>query len=189
MSAKTPRRTFAAPLVVTLALPVAGACFVTSGTKAPPPGGSTNDHRTGSGDGTAEPATNPPTPHVNPPRAGYPDPGTAPNSEPTSGTVQQTNPAQPTQQTALRTWHVFQNSSDKHCYAVHNVECPPKGATCNPPPPVQLKSCPSGLEMPQGLTIREDSANSCAIYSPMPECPANMSCNPPRPQTIACPSH
>lgn len=184
MSAKTPRRTFAAPLVVTLALPMAGACLVTSGTKAPPPGGSTTDHRTGSG----EPATSPPTPHVNPPRQEYPT-GTATNTDPSTSTVQQTSPAQPTQQAELRTWHVFQNSGDKSCYATLDVDCPPKGATCNPPPPTKLASCPSGLQMPQGLAIREDSANSCAIYYPMPECPKDMSCNPPRPQTIACPSH
>lgn len=181
MSAKTPRRTFAAPLVVTLALPVAGACVVTSGKTAPPPGGNTTDHRTGGGDT----AVNPPTPHVNPPRTA-PDPNTAPNTDPSSNTVQQTDPATPTQQAELRTWHVYKQGGSSDCYAVQNVSCP-KGATCNPPPPTKLERCPSGLEMPQGLTIREDSANSCAIYYPMPECPKDMSCNPPRPQTITCP--
>ena len=186
MSAKTPRRTFAAPLVVTLALPVAGACLVTS-SKAPPPGGNTpgrtTDHRTGD-DGT------PPTAHVNPPRVTEPGnttPTTAPNSDPTTPTVQQTEPAQPTQSASLREWHVFQNKTDKSCYATLKVECPPKPATCNPPPPTKLASCPSGLEMPQGLTIREDAQNSCAVYYPMPDCPPGMACNPPRPQTITCP--
>lgn len=184
MSAKTPRRTFAAPLVVTLAVPLAGACLVTS-SKAPPPGdsttGRTNDHRTG------EDRTPPTTTHVNPPRAN-PGPTTAPNTDPTPSTVQQTEPAQPTQQAALRTWHVFQSTSDKSCYATLKVECPPKPATCNPPPPTKLASCPSGLQMPQGLTIREDAANSCAVYYPMPDCPPGMACNPPRPQTITCPT-
>lgn len=171
MSAKTPRRTFAAPLVVTLALPIAGACIVTSGKPPPPPS---------TGNPTAT-QVNPPRTNTGPKTA--PDPNTS-----TSTTVQETNPGQPTQQAELRTWHVFQSSSDKSCYATQKAECPPKPATCNPPPPIKLASCPSGLEMPQGLTIREDSANSCAVYYPMPECPANMSCNPPRPQTIACPS-
>lgn len=186
MSAKTPRRTFAAPLVVTLALPFAGACFVTSGKAPPPSGGSTNDHRTGSGDT----AGNPTTTHANPPRQDYPTgPTTAPNTDPSTSTVVQQPPTQPTtQQAELRTWHVFQNTSDKSCYATLKVDCPPKPATCNPPPPTKLASCPSGLEMPQGLTIREDAANSCAVYHPMPACPAGMSCNPPRPQTIACPT-
>ena len=37
--------------------------------------------------------------------------------------------------------------------------------------------------------FREDAANSCALYYPMPDCPSGMACNPPRPQTIACPDH
>jgi hypothetical protein len=168
MSAKTPRRSFAAPLVVTMALPLAGACVVKTGpATTPPPGGETSMH------------ANPPGPHTNPPRPGGDTPPPV---------VQQEQEQQPPQQAEMRTWHVFQNSGDKSCYATLDVQCV-KGATCNPPPPTRLERCPSGLEMPQGLTIREDSANSCAIYYPMPECPPNMSCNPPRPQTIACPSH
>jgi hypothetical protein len=183
MSAKTPRRSFAAPLVVTLAFPIsavaAGGCLVKSGSTPPPAGPRTTDHRSGT-DAGGEPAG-----HVNPPRASYPEPGssTAPSTDPTPGTVQQTTP---TQQASLREWHVFQNASDKNCYAVQDADCP-KGATCNPPPPDRLERCPTGLQMPQGLTIREDSANSCAIYYPMPDCPSGVSCNPPRPQTISCP--
>jgi hypothetical protein len=183
MSVKTPRRTFAAPLVVTLALPIAGACIVKTGSS--PQRSGTTDHRTGGGE-----SGNPTGTHVNPPRTTptttgpktAPDPNTS-----TSTTVQQTNPAQPTQQASLREWHVFQN--DKSCYATQKVDCPPKPATCNPPPPVKLASCPSGLEMPQGLTIREDAPDSCAVWYPMPDCPAGMSCNPPRPQQIACPKY
>jgi hypothetical protein len=171
MSAKTPRRTFAAPLVVTLALPVAGACVVKSGPATTPP----------PGDGT--------TMHANPPRSHSDTPPTPPRADPPPPVVQQEQQQQQTPpQAEMRSWHVYQNSGDKSCYAVQDVGCV-KGATCNPPPPTKLERCPTGLEMPQGLTIREDSANSCAIYYPMPECPPNMSCNPPRPQTIACPSH
>ncbi len=185
MSAKIPRRTFAAPLVVTLAMPLAGACLVTSGTKSPPPsggGGPVTDHRTsGSGDTTT--ATNPPGPHVNPPRVTPTDPTV--KTDPPPDLVQQTTL---TQQAALRTWHVYQNAGDKQCYAALDVQCPAK-ATCNPPPPLLLASCPTSLTMPQGLTIREDSVNACAVYYPMPDCPTGTACNPPRPQTIECPKY
>jgi hypothetical protein len=144
-----------------MALPLAGACVVKSGpaTTTPPPGDGTTMH------------ANPPGPHTNPPPP-----------------VVQQEQEQTPPPADLRTWHVFANTGDKSCYATLDVQCV-KGATCNPPPPTKLERCPDGLEMPRGLTIREDSANSCAIYYPMPECPPNMSCNPPRPQTIACPSH
>ena len=216
MSAKFPRRSFAAPLVVTLAVP---ACFVTSGKPAPAPttggtsDGSVRDNRTGERPG-----------HVNPPpvvgTAGQPHgqpepgPGTTPISNPPppdratqpapttptkpphtmppgggAGTVQQ--PPQPTQQTPqttpLRSWTVFVNN-DKSCSTQYDVVCPPKGATCNPPPPQKLAKCPSGITMDRPLKIKEDAANSCALYYPNPECPAGVACNPPRPQTIACPT-
>jgi hypothetical protein len=139
--------------------------------------------------GTSSSSGNPSTTHVNPPRAtdGAP-PGTAPNTDPTTPSVQQTEPAPPTTQANLRTWHVTQRS-DKSCYASLKVECPPKPATCNPPPAVKLASCPDGLQMPQGMTIHEESANSCALHHPMPDCPPGMACNPPRPQSIECPKY
>jgi hypothetical protein len=192
MSAKFPRRTFAAPLVVTLAVP---ACFVSSGTPAPAPttgrtsssGGEVRDHR-----GESEP----PRAHVNPPRPA-PDgttahPGheqTTPpprQTQPGNEQMQQQTPPAPTPPAAMRSWTVFVN--DKDCFTSYDVTCPPKGATCNPPPPLKLAKCPSGITADRPLKIKEDSPNACALYYPMPDCPAGVACNPPRPQKIECPT-
>lgn len=183
MSAKLPRRSFAAPLVVTLAMP---ACLVTSGKPAPTPVVNNEEPRG----------------HVNPPRQQPTDPAQPTQEHPGHGTTppprdpQPGNEvAQPTQQapveeTKLRTWTVFVQTSGKsqECFAAYDVACPPKGATCNPPPPTKLASCPSGITAERPLKIRESEPNSCALYYPMPECPANMACNPPRPQTVSCPT-
>jgi hypothetical protein len=203
MSAKSPRRTFAAPLVITLAVP---ACLVSSGkSSTPPPAGSrTADHRTdesrphvnpppvvgqsgtpapdsndGGGTGTGVIANPPPPDRTAPPTTGT---ATPPPRAPQPGntTVQQTQT-----QTTLRSWHVFQNAGTKTCSAVLDVSCE-KGMTCNPPPPTKV-ACPSALSMPQGATIKEEAAGSCTLYYPLPDCPAGMACNPPRPQTIGCP--
>jgi hypothetical protein len=195
MSAKFPRRSFAAPLVVTLAVP---ACIVTSSKPAPAPtgdngnpNGSVRDHRT---DGQAEPSDPPPPPPgtmVNPPRVvDHPAPPTTTTPPPRdpqrgNGTMQQPVPP-PTQQAPLRSWTVYINGKD--CYTSYDVTCPPKGATCNPPPPQKLAKCPDGITADRPFKIKEDSANSCALYYPMPDCPAGVSCNPPRPQKTGCPT-
>lgn len=167
MSAKLPRRSFAAPLVVTLAMP---ACFVTSGKPAPAPPPS---HGT---------ANDEPRAHVNPPR---PQPEQPAQPDHPDQMQQQPAPAK------LRTWTVYVTTSGKsqECFAAHDVECPPKGATCNPPPPIKLASCPSGITAAKPYKIREDAPDSCALYYPMPDCPAGVACNPPRPQTVSCPAH
>ncbi len=176
MSAKFPRRSFAAPLVVTLAMP---ACLVSSGKPAPAPA----------------PANDEPRAHVNPPRPqpdpqpAQPDPdprATQPGNDTAQQTQQQTPPP-----AKLRTWTVYVQASGKsqECFAAHDVECPPKGATCNPPPPIKLASCPSGITAAKPYKIREDAPDSCALYHPMPDCPAGVACNPPRPQTVRCPTH
>lgn len=168
MSARSLRRSFATPLVVTLAVP---ACIVSSGTKSPP-AGKTTDHRAQ------------PQPQVNPPRTVEP-------GDPTSETPRDPQPGDTTVQAPpgdveLRSWHVVRSASDKACHATLNITCPPQ-ATCNPPRPSKVE-CPPGLTMPQGLTIEETYPGQCGVFYPDPPCPAGATCNPPPPVSVACPT-
>lgn len=173
---------------MTFAVP---ACLVTSGKPAPAPSGGTSAT---SGE-VRDRRTNPDEPraHVNPPRptGGTAEPArpTPPPPPPPKGTVPGNDTMQqqpPPKQASLRSWNVFMTGSD--CYTSYNVQCPPKGATCNPPPPQKLERCPSGISADRPLTIREEPANSCALYHPMSDCPPGVACNPPRPQKIECPT-
>jgi len=154
------RRTrFAAPLVVTLA--VAPACVVH---RAPPPAGpATADATTP----TAPPTTAPEVPR-----------------EPAGTDQVEAPPPPPT--TKLHTWTVFRNRTDQQCYASIDVTCSPK-ATCNPPPPRPMESCPPGMT-DQPVKIREQAAGTCLLESSPPACAPGAPCNPPRPQPIDCPS-
>jgi hypothetical protein len=146
---------FAAPLVVTAALP---ACLVT--TTSNPPGQQvvTHDHRTdpGSGSGSAS-GTNISVSH-NPPA---PPPGVQRNwdvSMKPDGTCQaqaileckegmKCNPPMPVAIkcpdgiTASETMRVYAQANSWDCYRQIDVQCPKPPATCNPPPPVQT-ACP-----------------------------------------------
>lgn len=194
MSAKFPRRSFAAPLVVTLAVP---ACIVATKPAPAPVSGSVRDNRTDPNPGTnpdgtptppPPPIANPPPPdRVTPPAPPAPPPPRAP--QPGNTTVQQPPPPTPptTTPAALRSWTVFVGN-DKTCYSQYDVVCPPKGATCNPPPPQKLASCPPGITAERPFKIKEETADNCALYYPTPDCGAGVTCNPPRPQKIACPT-
>jgi hypothetical protein len=171
---------------MTFAVP---ACFVTTAKPAPPPSGRNNtttadvrDHRTNPDEPRAH--VNPPRPTGDTPTQEHPGHTTPPpKAEPGNDTMQQ---SPPTKQASLRSWNVFMSGKD--CYTSYNVTCPPKGATCNPPPPQKLERCPSGITAERPMTIREDPADSCALYYPMPDCPPGVACNPPRPQKIECPT-
>lgn len=186
MSAKLPRRSFAAPLVVTLAMP---ACLVTSSKPAPAPVTSNTGNEGETSAHMNPPRTQPTEPAQPTQHPGHGAPPQPRDPQPGNQVAQQTQQA-PTEAT-LRTWTVYVQASGKgqECYASHDITCPPKGATCNPPPPTKLASCPSGITAERPLKIREDAANSCSLYYPMPACPANVACNPPRPQTVSCPTH
>jgi hypothetical protein len=158
------RVSFAAPLVMIAFGP---ACVVHTASTPPP------DHTTIDGDGTG-PRTGP-----------TPTPDHAANPDNPSDTAQQG--PNPTQQANLGTWNVTMSNSDHTCYAQIAVNCPPKGATCNPPPPRAMEACPSGMSMERPVRIVEETANQCAVYFPAPACPAGTMCNPPRPQKIDCP--
>ncbi len=158
-ASRKPRRSFAAPLVITAAaLP---ACIVTPGptTSSPPPNVTTTDHRTPD---QPPPGPNPSTSH-NPP---MPNPNPAPSYE--------------------RDWTVTVGS-DGVCHAAIKVSCPKPPATCNPPMPVQV-ACPDGMTAGQTMEIYAE-ANSWDCYirpAPM-ACPHNATCNPPMPARTACP--
>lgn len=183
------RLSFAAPLVLIAAVP---ACVVRPSSQPPagetahsnpPPTAEVHD------DDDAPGHVNPPGPHVNPPRQPPPPmpgrPPMVPRTDPNPGTATQTPTQQPPQN--LRAWSVFQNKNDKACYAQVAVDCPPKPATCNPPPPRKLASCPTSITMDGPVRVVETAPDTCLVTYAAPACPPNMACNPPRPEEIDCP--
>lgn len=174
------RSSFAAPLVVTLA--VAPACMVR--TSSPPPGAAPTERER---DRTHV--------HQNPPRpptVGTTDSVNNPDPQPRDpvvvDTVQQTPP--PTQSGQLASWTVFLDRRDGACYARMDVDCPPKPATCNPPPARKLDACPPNFrvdDVDRPVKIVEYAKDDCYLQAPMPACPQGASCNPPPPQKTSCP--
>ena len=176
MAARTPRRSFAAPFVVTLA--AAPACYVSN---APPP-----QQPPPAAPAEQAPAHNAPGVVVaNPPR---PQPENTPVAvanppRPQDHPVVVANPPRPHAQPAGTTWHVFKSGDG--CEAAVHVDCP-KGATCNPPPPRKVE-CPVGLTMPKGLDIVSQGDGTCIVAQEPVHCPPHAMCNPPRPRSFACP--
>ena len=168
MAARTPRRSFATPFVVTLA--AAPACYVQS---APPQQAQPQPVQ-------AQPAQQPdnhPVVVANPPRP-QPEPQTPPPEDHPPVIV---NPPRP--QPAATSWHVFKTKDG--CEAIVNVQCP-TGAACNPPPPTKI-DCPAGITAPKGMTIVSQPDGTCVVEREPPKCPPHAMCNPPRPQTVTCP--
>jgi hypothetical protein len=171
MAARTPRRSFATPFVITLA--AAPACYVQS---TPAPTGPTTTTTT-----SAPPPTTTTTPDQ-PPTQGPPTTGPGPVV---------TNPPMPqTQPPATQTvpgntkWTVYKTADG--CMAAYKVECQPK-ATCNPPPPFKYE-CPQNVSLDTSITVASNADGSACFvdYGPT-KCPPNTACNPPRPQPVACP--
>jgi hypothetical protein len=166
MAARTPRRSFATPFVVTLA--AAPACYVQSSPgptqpapQQPPPTQTTQ----------AQPDQQPPpTVMVNPPR---PTPDTAAPAQPTQ-------PA--TTQTSGDKWTIFQTPNG--CQAAVKTECP-KGVMCNPPPPIAY-ACPANTTLPLTL-VSYDGGQTCSAEVQAVKCPEGAICNPPRPRSYPCP--
>lgn len=203
MSARLPRRSFAAPFVVTLA--AVPACYVQSQTttaSSPPPGPATattepRDHR------HTEPAPPPneprdhrhdqpapaqpsqPTGNVaiaNPPRPTQPAP-TQP--APVGGTVI-ANPPRPTTQPAptkppVKPGPNAPRPSTQPTPAVVPAGTQPTGTAPNPPPPSPMRN----------WTVRR-TKGQCKAYVDV-KCPegkpgeARPTCNPPPPVAYACP--
>lgn len=164
MAARTPRRSFATPFVVTLA--AAPACYVQSG---PPPQQPTPTTTATSTTGT------------------QPDPST----QPAQPTGQQpppvmVNPPRPQATTPNAKWRIYADASGK-CFSQPIATCPPN-VMCNPPPP-QAYECPTKIDLKAGAQTIVSSADgmSCSVdWGPM-NCPAGATCNPPPPVSVSCP--
>lgn len=178
MSARTPRRSFASPFVVTLAaaLPVA-ACYVQPG---PPVRNAPN--YTSSPQQPGEQAPNTPTPDHSTTTAGV-------EQAPTTTTVI-ANPPRPAPVAKQdRRWTVTKASGT--CSAFTNSTCPepPAGQprpSCNPPPPMKY-ACPAVMTENMITVVQFAGQNDCQIEYPPIKCPPNAMCNPPPPQKVACP--
>lgn len=210
MSARTPRRTFANPFVITLA---ATGCYAQTG--SPPPHQPRPQVAHGDHDHSL-PHTNPPPPPYqepipttveNPPRpttTPTPAPPATPptDTRPAPGTVvlvEQTQPKPGTFNYDQR-WHVMKRGAT--CQAMAKVECPKptkQGGpmpTCNPPPPMKY-ACPPNMTEPSLTIVQYAGATDCVIEPKAAACPppggtpggVKVMCNPPRPQKVACPKY
>jgi hypothetical protein len=165
MAARTPRRSFATPFVITLA--AAPACYVQS---SPAPSQPPQQQPT-----TAEPAP-------------QPQPTAPPQSQTPPPVI--VNPPMPQTQPPAQTvppnakWTVFKQGDS--CMAAEKVTCQPK-ATCNPPPPFKYE-CPQNVSIENSITVASNAdGTACVVeYAPV-KCPPNTACNPPRPTPVACP--
>ena len=185
MAARTPRRSFAAPFVVTLA--AVPACYVQSspGPSGPPPQPPPTQ--------TAEPQPQPQQPPVivaNPPPPQQPttDPSIPPGPvrPPSTPPRPDPRPTKPPVQTTDAYWTVYKAQDGSGCMAAIKVECQPK-ATCNPPPPFKY-ACPENVTLDKPVTVvSQDGGATCFVQYDMPKCPPGVACNPPRPQPVACP--
>ena len=167
MAARTPRKLFASPFVITLA----ASC---SAPQQPPPN------------------VNPPPPEQ-PSPSPSPDVGVISNP-PRPGTDPSPSPSQaPGTFNSEQRWTV--SKSGANCMAMAKVECPkpakPGGPmpTCNPPPPIKY-ACPDGFDGKEALQIVQRANDTeCYVDRPMPSCPPKAMCNPPPPQKVACPHY
>jgi len=172
MSARTLRRTFASPFVVTLAaLP---GCMMQS---APPR----------SQPSQMQPAQpSPPVTNIaNPPRPANDEPATSPPPAPPPTVI--ANPPRPqTAQAATyeRHWTVMRRG-DK-CEVYEDATCPPN-ATCNPPPP-RAYACTQEVTQDVPLKIVQyTGSTTCQVERAPMKCPPKVMCNPPPPQKVTCP--
>jgi hypothetical protein len=169
MAARTLRKVFANPFVITLATACSAPQAPTQQVVPAPQAGETG--------GEPVVVTNPP----------------APKPEPSSGgEAQPAPPAQPQTYAFDQRWTVSK-SGDK-CVAMQRVECPkPTKAggpmpTCNPPPPMKV-ACPDGWDGAAALTIVQyANQTECRVEDAPMKCPKGALCNPPPPRKVACPS-
>ncbi|MGE0869112.1 MAG: hypothetical protein AB7P03_11125 [Kofleriaceae bacterium] len=196
MSARSPRRSFAAPFVVTLVPSLATACYVET-TPAPAgpspapvmPAGATSPEPAPPAASTAPaPLAPPPVIVANPPRP-------APQQPPPVVVANPPRPApppapQPT--TSKHDVHWTIKKSNGACTAWLSPNCP--GAkpgepqlACNPPPPKKV-ACPDLVQEGGSIQIvRYAGRTDCLVdWGPI-TCPKNATCNPPPPRKVACP--
>ena len=164
MAARSVRKSFASPFVITLA---AAACVES----APPP-------QQPAPQPTPAPAPSPAPPVVvtNPP-------------PPSSGGTAQTAQTY----TFDQRWTVMKSSTGCQAMAKVECPKPSKPGgpvpTCNPPPPMKV-ACPDGWDGKESITIVQyaNQAN-CMIEPPPMNCPKGAACNPPPPRKVACPTY
>lgn len=207
MAARSPRRSFASPFVVTIAAALP-ACYVQPAApppqtprdhtaqvppdhQTPPPVGSTSTA------GTTDYSQQQPQVHTNPPRPTDPTAQPTTPRPPVSSTStagnERPSPTTPTPTPAAATdrrWTVSKASGTCRTYIESKCPTAPKGQpqpTCNPPPPTAY-TCPPNLDDNSSAKIVQAAGQTtCMIEYPMPTCPAGTMCNPPRPQKVPCP--
>lgn len=186
MAARTPRRSFAAPFVITLA--AVPACYVQTAPppNQPPPPPPQTEPQSPPPQQPQGPVTvtNPPRP-TPPPQQPDPPPPRPPQPQPRppQPQPQPTTPPVTTPHGDMA-WTVFKNADG--CMAAIKVECQPK-ATCNPPPPFKI-ACPADVNLDKPVTVvSQDGGSTCMVQFPMPTCPPGTACNPPRPRRVECP--
>lgn len=162
--ARSPRKIFASPFVVTLA--AMPACYTES---SPPP--------------------QQPQPHVQP--RPEPTPGEVIVTNPPPPTEGGTAPTQT--YTFDQRWTVMKSGEACSAMARVECPKPKKPGdpvpTCNPPPPMKV-ACPDGWDGKAALTIVQYANQAdCMIEPPPMNCPKGAMCNPPPPRKVACPTY
>jgi len=180
MAARSVRRSFASPFVVTLAAALpAASCYVqpASGPQGPQTGAQTTGP-TGTGGSPTD------TPDHATTTAGV-------EQAPAAGTTVIANPPRPTPATSDRTWTVTRQAGA--CSSTVMAACPTPlpgqpAPTCNPPPPTAYACLPSmTTDGAQATIVQFKGQTTCQLKQPPISCPPNVMCNPPPPQKVACP--
>jgi len=164
-SSRKPRRTFAAPLILSVAaLP---ACIVASNK----PASSTNtdpeqrDHR-------------------------QPDPETTDHRQPDGDPVVISNPPRP-EPYVLRQDSSYDESwqisveADGSCKAYGPNDCP--GEPKCRPAPARAVACPEGMQAGETWSLWADKGSTECFTMAVSDCPKGATCNPPPPTRASCP--
>jgi len=176
MAARSVRRSFASPFVVTLAaaaLPAA-ACYVQPGPRTAGNGAQV----------TGDQVPNQQTPDHSTTTAGA-------EQAPPSTTTVISNPPRPTAVAKQDTrWTITRAAGT--CSAYAKVTCPTAAPgqpapMCNPPPPMAYTCGPTMTTDGSIAIVQLAGQTECQVEHPPIKCPAGAICNPPPPQKVACP--
>ena len=191
MAARSVRRSFASPFVVTLAAALpAAACYV-----QPAPSRSGGGGAQVTDDEHAPNHTNRPRPTGDQlPNTGAPDHSTTNagvEQAPAGNTTVIANPPRPVPVAKRdRRWTVTRATGTCSAYTDSSCPKPPPGQpipSCNPPPPMAY-TCPATMADNSMMKVVQYAGQSvCQIEQPPMNCPPKAMCNPPPPQKVACP--
>jgi len=188
MSARSPRRRFASPFVITLAAAIP-ACATPNSPATQPVATQLHADPPPPPEAIAEPtAGEPATPAPNPSRV-EPLHKNPPPPRPAPTMAKWPEPSKYEQK-----WYVSKAAST--CNAHQDVRCPEPEAgkprmTCNPPAPIAY-ACPDSVAAPFKIVLRVGAVD-CFVDAPPFSCPTPepgkpaKTCNPPPPQRVACP--